>query len=144
MSDENIDVVAPYSENVDGSQPDDWSLFPQGVTDDYHVEYVCQRKKTNGVWGEYSDPAIWAMYGKIGRDGNGIEYIFKLTKSEFDTPGIPDAPSDIDPESYPDDWSDDPLSITEELPVCWVSVRKQYYNVENGIQYWSDYSEPSV
>ena len=144
VSDIDVAIQAPASINEDKHIPEGWTKLPQGVTDDLQVEYICQREKENSVWGKYSDPVIWAMYGKIGRDGNGIEYIFKLTKSEFDTPGRPDAPSDIDPESYPDDWSDNPPSITEELPVCWVSIRKQYYNVENGIQYWSDYSEPSV
>jgi len=43
------------------------------------------------------------MYGKIGRDGNGIEYIYKLTKDETIDPGQPVAPSNIDPESYPSD-----------------------------------------
>ena len=29
------------------------------------------------------------MYGKIGRDGNGVEYIFCLTKDEKTTPELP-------------------------------------------------------
>jgi hypothetical protein len=47
------------------------------------------------------------MYGKIGRDGNGVEYIYKLTKNENVSPGQP-----------PLDWSDDPLSVTSTNTVC--------------------------
>ena len=55
-------------------------------------------------------------------------YIYKLTKDETIDPGQPVAPSNIDPESYPSDWSDDPISVNETDTVCWVSTRKQYYN----------------
>ena len=30
------------------------------------------------------------MYGKMGRDGNGIEYIFCLTKDENTIPTLPE------------------------------------------------------
>ena len=143
VASEDIEVVAPQSINEDGYEPAGWSLYPKGVTDDLQVEYVCQREKEDGIWGKYSDPAIWAMYGKIGRDGNGIEYIYKLTKDETVDPGQPVAPSNILPESYPSDWSDDPLSVSETETICWVSTRKQYYD-ENNEQYWSAYSKPTV
>lgn len=58
------------------------------------------------------------MYGKIGRDGNGIEYIYKLSEDETMRPDDPIAPSNILPESYPSDWYDDPLSVSETQPVC--------------------------
>lgn len=143
VASEDIEVVAPQSVNEDGYEPAGWSLYPKGVNDDLQVEYVCQREKEDGIWGKYSDPAIWAMYGKIGRDGNGIEYIYKLTKDETVNPGQPVAPSNILPESYPSDWSDDPLSVSETETICWVSTRKQYYD-ENNEQYWSAYSKPTV
>lgn len=143
VASEDIEVVAPDSVNEDGYEPTGWSLYPKGVSDDLQVEYVCQREKEGGIWGKYSDPAIWAMYGKIGRDGNGIEYIYKLTKDETVNPSQPVAPSNILPESYPSDWSDDPLSVSETETICWVSTRKQYYD-ENNEQYWSDYSKPTV
>jgi hypothetical protein len=82
------------------------------------------------------------MYGKIGRDGNGVEYIYKLSKSEDDIPGTPIAPSNVESESYPSDWSDDPLSVTIEDPCCWVSMRQQRY--EGKSQIWGDYSKPSL
>jgi hypothetical protein len=43
------------------------------------------------------------MYGKLGRDGNGVEYIYKLTKDELTVPPTPVAPSNTANESYPSD-----------------------------------------
>lgn len=57
------------------------------------------------------------MYGKIGKDGNGIEYIFKLTENETVVPDRPVAPAEGD-EQYPSDWFDEPLSVTETETCC--------------------------
>ena len=40
------------------------------------------------------------MYGKIGRDGNGVEYIYCLTSSETDTPTLPTMDSTKDESNH--------------------------------------------
>lgn len=142
VADKNVEVLKPENSQEDRYQPEGWTLAPQGVTSEFQVEYVSQREKDNDEWQDWSEPAVWAIYGSEGRDGNGIEYIFKLTESESAIPEIPIAPAEGE-EQYPADWSDEPLSVTEETPCCWVSTRHQYYNAE-GIQMWSEYSIPSL
>ena len=45
-----------------------WTNLPSGVTDVYRYEWVSQRQKANGTWGNYSTPTIWAMFGE-GKQG---------------------------------------------------------------------------
>ena len=44
--------------------PKGWRDDPQGVDEDHKKEYVSQRKRVNGVWGEFSDPTVWATFSK--------------------------------------------------------------------------------
>lgn len=142
VADESVvSTVRPPESVQEDDAPDGWTKNPMGVTPALKVELVSQREKENDVWGEWSDPAIWAMYGKIGRDGNGVEYIYKLTENETVLPGQPVAPAEGD-EQYPADWSDDPLSVTLTNTVCWVSTRKQHYVDEKHV--WGEYSVPTV
>lgn len=63
--------------------PTYWSDDPKGVgyfdeNNDgvneklYLYEYVSVRKRTNGVWGEFSDPKIWASWGTDIYIDNGV------------------------------------------------------------------------
>lgn len=154
VADESVVVAKPSTnEQLDKYIPEDegWAGCPEGVNDDLQVEYVSQREKWDGVWQDWTDPTIWAMYGTIGRDGNGIEYIYCLTKDESIVPSLPE----MDPikdelgHSFPlissdgFSWTDDPQSVSETNTVCWISIRKQYY-LTNGGQRWSELSTPSV
>ena len=143
-------ISAPESVQSDLHVPDDWTNNPKGVTDDLRVELVCQRTKMDGQWTEWSDPAIWSMWGEMGRDGNGIEYIYCLTENELDIPSLPESNPNVDEngQSFPlvsgtYEWTDDPASVSEAKPVCWVAVRKQHY-LDEGDQTWSEYKGPSV
>ena len=40
-----------------------------GVTDYYLYEWTCKRTKKDGVWSEFSNPALWAKFGVNGTDG---------------------------------------------------------------------------
>lgn len=70
----------------------------------------------------------------MGRDGNGIEYVYCLTDNELDIPNLPysDPNKDETLQTFPliagnYSWTDDPSSVSEAKPVCWVAVRKQHY-----------------
>lgn len=159
------DIDAPYSNNVDGDCPvfdsstnTYWTNNPTGVSPSKTVEYVCQREKdrTTNKWGPWSNPAVWAQWGKIGKDGNGVEYIFTLTNDINEQPTLPYSDPYKD-ESIVEGWSvtsqdgkytwyDNPQTTSEKNKYCWVSIRRQYYKKdENGVdvQLWSEYS-PAV
>lgn len=50
-----------FSPNA-GFVPSDWTDEPSGVSADYPFEWVSMRKKTNGVWGGFSEPTLWNNY----------------------------------------------------------------------------------
>lgn len=67
--------------------------------------FACERKKTDGRWGRFSDPTLWARYskdgenGQNGKDGAGVIVVYKnsdtkpakptQTESEKKTQTIP-------------------------------------------------------
>ena len=59
----------PATSQQDSHVPSGWSDEPLGVTSSYLYEWVSTRKKTNGTWGAFSAPAIWAKYGRDGNNG---------------------------------------------------------------------------
>lgn len=143
-------VQAPTSVQTEDT-PSGWTPSPKGVNPSEQVELVIQREKNTGIWGEWSDPAVWAMYGKIGRDGNGVEYIFCLTSAETIIPTLPNMDNTMDeyghafPLVTPDgfSWTDNPQSVTDSMTTCWVSMRRQYYSTD-GEQFWGNLSNPSL
>lgn len=152
VADTTVSVSKPNTnEQTDKFVPTDegWSADPQGVSDNLQVEYVCQREKVNKVWQDWTEPTIWAMYGVMGRDGNGIEYIYQLTKDESTWPtdlpvsDLYNDESHIDWDNY-NGWTDDPQSVTQAMAVCWVGIRKQYYDSETGKQLWGPYEGPTI
>lgn len=84
--------VAPVSNPaLDDNYPVDWTDNQQGVTSTWRYEWVSKREKTEGSWGVYSIPTIWARYaidganGKDGQDGqdgeDGKTYYFHIRYS---------------------------------------------------------------
>ena len=77
---------APYNSTIE------WYSHPQGVDSTHKNEYVLTRYKrgTDGSdWYYASEPVLWAHWGEMGLDGDGVEYIFyrskgELTSSEID------------------------------------------------------------
>lgn len=59
----------PNSLQEDDYVPEDWTDDPMGVTDYYLYEWTCKRTKKDGVWSEFSYPALWAKFGVNGTDG---------------------------------------------------------------------------
>ena len=62
--------------------PTGWSDNPIGVDADNPYEWVCTRRRKDGVWGDFtgssSNPgyaALWASYGLKGESGDSVMYI---------------------------------------------------------------------
>lgn len=56
----------PDSKQQDDYVPEGWTDDFLGVDEDHQVEWGCKRNKINGVWSEWSDPAVvhrWARDG---------------------------------------------------------------------------------
>lgn len=51
-----------------GTVPSGWSLTPKGTTSYYKYEFISQCTVTNGSYGTWSTPVIWAKYGVDGSD----------------------------------------------------------------------------
>ena len=91
-----------------------WTDNPQGVQDveDKQVEYYAYRTREYDpiasddehnvyVWSDWSPIKIWSSWGQKGRDGDGVEYIFTLTKI-YKTPSNPTPYKTVDGESVID------------------------------------------
>ena len=69
--------------------PTGWTDNPSGVNDANPVEWVSQRKRKDGKWGEFSEPAVWSKQGEKGDTGEiGVSYRVKY--QAFPTTGITD------------------------------------------------------
>lgn len=83
------------------------------------VEWVCTRtKQENGVWNNWTTPVMWSKYGVNGKDGDGVEYIYKLNNTGV----APDRPTEVsqEPEFVPDGWTDNPSGISASNKYEWV------------------------
>lgn len=77
---------------------------------------------------------MWAKYGEKGKDGDGIQYIFKTSNAyvKQDNPTPSNWETDplyqgLESEEYvPTDlgWTDDPQDVSAVYPYCWVSIRR--------------------
>lgn len=65
----------PDSQQQDDYVPSGWTDDFMGVSETFQVEWGCKRSKTNGVWSEWSTPAIVHRWSKNGEDGIGIESV---------------------------------------------------------------------
>lgn len=126
----------PNSINEDDYIPEGWTDSPKGITSTNKVEWVCTRKKQNNIWSDWSEPVIWSKWGENGMDGDGVEYIYKLTS----TGEPPTRPEDVSQEDdyIPEGWTDNPTGVSIENPYEWVCVRKS----KNGI--WGAFSNPAL
>lgn len=75
------------SPSDDDFVPEGWTDNPQGVGDDngtfYKYEYASIRTKIrNSEWSDFIDPFPWSVYGDTGKDGDGVQYVFKGFPSE--------------------------------------------------------------
>lgn len=157
----NTDDYFPYAV-VNGTR---WNDHPEGVDSENKIEWYSfrdiVREKVNNedvvTYGNFSEPIIWSQYGKTGRDGDGVQYIFTRTElypfaNQKDDPSQWDTTTAAYQSKYdeflgpqsPYDWTDDPSGPTKTLPYEWVSMRKWRVTSESDPGSWSAYSTPSL
>lgn len=126
----------PSSINEDGSVPDGWTDHPTGVSESNQYEWMCVRTKTDDLWSDWNGPTVWSKWGANGKDGDGVEYIYKRTTTNLS----PDRPTEVSQEDdfVPEEWTDDPTGVNENNMYEWVCVRKY----KEGI--WSEFSNPAL
>ena len=121
----------------------DWHTSSPAVTDDKPFLW----KKTMVIFTDdtTSDDWTYEMIGKKGDkgiDGEGVEYIFKMTVDNT----APETPTNINQDALedntPGEWTDDPLTMRKingvDYKYQWVSQRTK----KDGV--WSAYSKPSL
>jgi len=79
-----------------------WTDHPMGIGVDsgtgvfYKAEWLSYHTKDeHGVWGTWSTAVLWSSWGEDGADGDGIEYIYAVTSTNYDPPkeSIPGNPA---------------------------------------------------
>lgn len=123
-----------------------WTDHPTGISEQYQCEWVCSHNlQTDGSWSEWSDPTIWSKWGVNGKDGDGVEYIYQITKLPASPKEITDNNPDQDeyiPQSAPGEqpWTDNPTGVSKEFQYEWVSKRKYKGDTHK----WGNFSSPSL
>lgn len=129
------DYIPSSSETSDGQV---WTDDAVGPDSDTPYEWASKRVKVNGMWGKFTDPALWAKFsfdGAPGVDGTDVEWIFKRTSSNT----APNTPSGSDEDGYvPSGWTNNPTGPNSERPYEWTCVR---YKTGG---HWSGYSGASL
>ena len=126
--------------------PKDWTDRPAGITPTYKFEWISTRKydTLNNLWGAFSTPVLISRWGEDGKDGDGIEYIYKGTEENI-APEIIIPDNNINDSQYqtngftPEGWSDTPESINNMgRKYGWVSIRKEIGGI------WQPFSQPAL
>lgn len=126
----------PSSVDEDDHVPSGWTDSPTGISSQIPYEWMCVRTKNKDVWSDWNGPTIWSKWGSDGRDGDGLEFIFKKTVTGV-APDRPTIVTQVD--GYvPEGWTDNPIGVDASSMYEWVSQRK-YKNDE-----WGEFSEPAL
>ncbi len=62
---ENVAPTTPATSQSD-TAPTGWSIYPIGISEVNKYQWVSTRIKTNGIWGNYATPTLWAIYSTGG------------------------------------------------------------------------------
>lgn len=101
----------------DGFVPEDWTDNPVGVTSSFIYEWVSNRKKINGVWGDFRPAVLWAKYsfdgekGESGNDGRYQEVRYKRSSTQPNVIGNPPSGWALDPPTS----GTDPIWVTSAI-----------------------------
>lgn len=134
------DYIPSSSETSDGQV---WTDDAVGPDSDTPYEWASKRVKVNGMWGEFTHPALWAKFsfdGAPGVDGTDVEWIFKRTSSNT----APNTPSTSDEDGYvPSGWTNNPTGPNSERPYEWTCVRYKtggHWGGYSGASLWAKWS----
>lgn len=76
--------ATPSTSQTDDYVPSGWHDDPVGVSSSLPYEWISEREKKNGMWSEFSAPALWAKYGFDGADGaEGVAGTSIIWKGDF-------------------------------------------------------------
>ena len=119
----------------------DWSDNPHGITEEMKAEWMCSRlKQADGKWGNWIGPTLWSVWGSAGKDGDGVQYVYKTTEDKEPPEDIAQSDNEQLNEFIPQGWTDDPTGVSEEVPFEWVSKRK----FDGTNQVWGEWSKPKL
>lgn len=136
----------PATSQKDDYVPSGWTDNPQGVSTAYKYEWMAMRTKEAGKWSAFSTPCVWSAYGDQGIDGDGFEYVFKLSATESAPALSEDSWTDAagtvhkrtDTDFVPQGWTDDPTGVSKEMPYEYVATRKKTLGA------WGNFSVPAL
>lgn len=141
-----VTPTKPTGNSQTGAIRQGWTDHPTGISEQYQCEWVCSHNlQTDGSWSEWSSPTIWSKWGVNGKDGDGVEYIYQITKLPASPKEITDNNPDQDeyiPQSAPGEqpWTDNPTGVSKEFQYEWVSQRKYKGDTHK----WGNFSSPSL
>lgn len=126
--------------------PSGWTDNPSGVNATYKYEWLCYRKKVDGVWGKFigsaantAVAALWAKFGTDGADGSdgsdGADapyYEIRYAKNGSTTT----APSLTKTALNPSGWSTTQPSVSTGY-YLWMTIAKKSADGSTLIEQWS-------
>lgn len=130
----------------DNYVPSTWTDNPSGVSAKYKYEWLCYRKKVDGVWGKFigsaantAVAALWAKFGTDGADGSdgsdGADapyYEIRYAKNGSTTT----APSLTQTALDPSGWSTTQPSVSTGY-YLWMTIAKKSADGSTLIEQWS-------
>lgn len=131
---EELPAVPPKETPYD-DPPEPWTDDPVGVDYTHRYEWVSKRTSdSEGVWGEFSTPSIWARYSYDGSDGEpGATAQLRYTKTSSASTVPPFEPMNVNPGSA---WSTTKPDTTGDEAAWSISgsIRSNNTMVEPGWQ----------
>lgn len=77
----------PGSQQKDGYVPEGWTDNYLGTDADHQVEWGCTRFKENGVWSEFSDPAVVHRWSKDGENAIMADFDNEMVNAALTSDG---------------------------------------------------------
>lgn len=77
----------PDSQQKDGYVPEGWTDNYLGTDIDHQVEWGCTRFKENGVWSEFSDPAVVHRWSKDGENAIMADFDNEMVNAALTSDG---------------------------------------------------------
>lgn len=109
-----------------GSKDYNWSDDPKGVNEDYKAEWTCKRVRTDGVWSNFSTPALWSNWGEQGLSGGHYQYRWKVSATK---PAIPT-------DTAASGWTTDSELVPGDGEYVWQIQR--FANPDGTLTAWSN------